>query len=63
MYWETEYFELYSLDDSYALAKDGIHFDLSEVIHTYIEMLGIYSKYFRGFEKLYFKVMGNEWDR
>lgn len=61
VYWEAEYFELYGLDDSYDLAKDGAHFDLSEVIHTYIEMLSMYSKYFSGFEKLYFKVMGNEW--
>jgi len=61
VYRKAEYFELYSLDDSYDLAKDGVHFDLSEVIHTYIEMLSMYSKYFRGFEKLYFKVMGNEW--
>ncbi|PEW64538.1 protein kinase [Bacillus cereus] len=61
VHWEAEYFELYSLDDSYDLAKDGVHFDLIQVIHTYIEMLSIYSKYFSGFEKLYFKVMGNEW--
>ncbi|MGE6599962.1 protein kinase [Bacillus proteolyticus] len=63
LYWEAKYFDLYSLDDSYDLAKDGVHFDLSEVINTYVETLGVYSKYFRGFEKLYFKVMKNEWVR
>ncbi|ENQ3079274.1 protein kinase [Bacillus cereus] len=63
LYWEAEYFDLYSLDDSYDLAKDGVHFDLNGVINTYIETLGVYSKYFGGFEKLYFKVMKNEWDR
>lgn len=60
---EDEYFGLYSLDDSYDLAKDGVHFDLSEVINTYIETLGVYSKYFRGFETLYFKLMKHEWVR
>lgn len=63
LYWEAKYFDLYSRDDSYDLAKDGVHFDLSEVINTYIETLGVYSKYFRGFEKLYFKVMKNKWVR
>ncbi|WP_242215414.1 protein kinase [Bacillus cereus group sp. BfR-BA-01383] len=63
LYWEAKYFDLYSLDDGYDLAKEGVHFDLSEVINTYLETLGIYSKYFREFEKLYFKVMKNEWVR
>ncbi|PIE92049.1 protein kinase [Bacillus fungorum] len=61
VFWEAGYFELYSLDDSYNLAKDGVHFDVSEVINTYIETLGVYSKYFSEFENLYFKVMKNEW--
>ncbi|HDR7860817.1 TPA: protein kinase [Bacillus toyonensis] len=61
--WEAEYFDLYSLDDSYDLAKGGIHFEVSEVINAYIETLGVYSKYFSEFEKLHFKVMKNEWVR
>ncbi|MDR2995101.1 MAG: protein kinase, partial [Bacillus cereus] len=27
LYWEEEYFDLYSLDDSYDLAQEGIHFN------------------------------------
>ncbi|MGG1137954.1 protein kinase [Bacillus mycoides] len=62
LYWEDEYYVLYNVDDSYELAKNGVHFDLVDVVNVYIEMLEVYSKYFCEFEKLYFKVMGNEWD-
>ncbi|QIW21091.1 protein kinase [Bacillus thuringiensis] len=53
---------LYWEDDSYELAKNGVHFDLVDVVNVYIEILEVYSKYFCEFENLYFKVMGNEWD-
>ncbi|PFK43288.1 protein kinase [Bacillus cereus] len=63
LHWEDGYFDLYSLDDSYDLAKDGEHFDLNEVIHVYIEILDIYSERFTEFEMLYLKVMKKEWFR
>ncbi|CAH2466017.1 hypothetical protein IIQ_05212 [Bacillus cereus VD118] len=62
LYWEDEYYDLYNVDDSYELAKNGVHFDLVDVVNVYIEMSEVYSKYFCEFENLYFKVMGNEWD-
>ncbi|WP_144569065.1 protein kinase [Bacillus pseudomycoides] len=63
LYWEDEYRDLYSVDDSYELAKNGDHFDLVEVVNIYIEMLGFYGEYFSEFENLYFKVMENKWGR
>lgn len=36
LYWENEYFDLYSSDDSYDLAKDGV-LDLSDIVDTYYE--------------------------
>lgn len=41
LYWEDEYHGLYSVDDSYELARNGVHFDLVEVVNTYIETLGV----------------------
>lgn len=63
LYWEDGYFDLYTMDDSYDLAKNGVHFDVRDVSTTYIETLSVYRTYFKGFEKLYAKVMKQEWDR
>ncbi|EOO25546.1 hypothetical protein ICM_04888 [Bacillus cereus BAG1X2-3] len=57
LYWEEEYFDLYSLDDSYDLAQEGIHFNEKDVIFTYIDTLGAFRVHFSEFEDLYLKVM------
>ncbi|MES5929868.1 protein kinase [Bacillus cereus group sp. MG9] len=62
VYWEEEYFDLYSLDDSYELAKEGIHFDKEDVISAYIDTLGAFRVHFKEFEELYLKVMKQEWE-
>ncbi|MBE7121704.1 protein kinase [Bacillus cereus] len=61
VHWEEEYFDLYSLDDSYGLAKDGIHFDEEDVITAYIDTLRAFRVHFKEFEELYLKVMKQEW--
>ncbi|MBE7103726.1 protein kinase [Bacillus cereus] len=62
VYWEEEYFDLYSLDDSYDLAKDGIHFDEEDVISAYFDTLRAFRVHFKEFEDLYLKVMKQEWE-
>lgn len=57
VYWEEEYFDLYSLDDSYDLAQEGIHFNEEDVISTYIDTLGAFRVHFKEFEELYLQVM------
>ncbi|NDI37261.1 protein kinase [Chengkuizengella sediminis] len=60
---EKNYYDLYSMDDDYDLAKDGIRFNLTEVVDFYLEELDKYSKYFKEFKELYFKVIQKDWIR
>ncbi|MBH0358389.1 protein kinase [Bacillus toyonensis] len=62
LYWEEEYFDLYSLDDSYDLAHEGIHFNEEDVLFAYIDTLGAFCLHFNEFEDLYLKVMKQEWE-
>ena len=61
MYWEEEYFDLYSLNDSYDLAQEGIHFNEKDVISAYIDTLGVFRVHFNEFEDLYLQVMKQKW--
>ena len=61
LYWEEEYFDLYSLNDSYDLAQEGIHFNEKDVISAYIDTLGVFRVHFNEFEDLYLQVMKQKW--
>ncbi|MFB6649762.1 protein kinase [Bacillus toyonensis] len=62
LYWEEEYFDLYSLDDSYDLAQKGIHFNEEDVISAYIDSLGAFRVHFKEFEDLFLQVMKQRWE-
>lgn len=59
---ESEYYSLYSIDDSYDCAKSGYHFDISDVIAEYLDLLDKYQMmYLEEFKNLYYLEMGIEW--
>ncbi|WP_255292186.1 protein kinase [Bacillus thuringiensis] len=62
LYWEVEYFDLYSLNDSCDLVQKGIHFNEKDVVFTYIDLLGAFRFHFNDFEDLYLKVMKQKWE-
>ncbi|PFV31373.1 protein kinase [Bacillus thuringiensis] len=62
LYWEEEYFDLYSLDDSCDLAQKGIHFNEKDVVFAYIDILGAFRVHFNEFEDFYLKVMKQKWE-
>lgn len=61
VYWEEEYFDLYSLDDSYDIAQEGTHFNKEDVITAYIDTLGAFRVHFNEFEDLYLQAMKQKW--
>lgn len=62
LYWESKYYDLYSFDDSYDLAKDGIYFTLTNVEEEFNVGLKKYSKYISEFKEMYIKVTNKEWN-
>jgi hypothetical protein len=58
--WESMYYRLYSFDDSYDLAVDGI-FELTNVKAEFIDELMNYKEYINEFKKLYYNVTTIEW--
>ncbi|EEM83740.1 hypothetical protein bthur0011_22200 [Bacillus thuringiensis serovar huazhongensis BGSC 4BD1] len=61
LYWDEEYFNLYSLDDSYDIVQKGLHFNKEDVISAYIDTLGAFRVHFNEFEDLYLQVMKQKW--
>lgn len=59
--WESEFYYLYSFDDSYDLAIDGIQFQLTEVQRDFIKELWVYKEYISEFKEMYYKVIKQEW--
>ncbi|WP_046173590.1 hypothetical protein [Domibacillus indicus] len=59
--WESEYYGLYSFDDSYDLAVNGVIEKLpAEVEKDFIGELGAFQKYFKEFHELYDNVLKQE---
>lgn len=61
MSWESRYYNLYSLDDSYDLAINGVHYDINEVEKEFIKELESFKKQIREFKELYSSVTRLEW--
>lgn len=58
---DNEYYYLYSLDDSYDLAMNGVHYQLTEVERDFIIELGAYKEYIFEFKEMYYRVLKQEW--
>ncbi|WP_078554402.1 protein kinase [Bacillus alkalicellulosilyticus] len=59
--WESEYYDLYSFDDSYDLAIGGVVQNLpAEVEQEFVEELGAFQKYFNEFKEMYYIVLRQE---
>ncbi|NRG48104.1 protein kinase [Bacillus sp. CRN 9] len=61
MSWESRYYNLYSLDDNYDLAINGVHYDINEVEKEFIKELESFKKQIREFKELYSSVTRLEW--
>ncbi|MBM6616335.1 protein kinase [Bacillus suaedaesalsae] len=59
--WESRYYNLYSFDDSYDLACNGVHFEINEVEKEFINELEPFKKVISEFKELYFSVTRQEW--
>ncbi|MFF2153804.1 protein kinase [Paenibacillus chitinolyticus] len=59
--YEEGYYNLYSMDDSLELAKDGVYGDLSEVADDYLNEISIFRTFFDEFQRMYLAEMNCEW--
>jgi hypothetical protein len=60
--WESEYYDLYSFDDSYDLAIDGVvQNQPDEIKQEFVEELRSFHKYLSEFKEMYYKVLKQEW--
>ncbi|MFP7487895.1 protein kinase [Priestia filamentosa] len=59
--WESEYYHLYSFDDSYDLATNGLQYQPAEVKKDFVNELGAYKEYISEFKEMYYTLLRQEW--
>lgn len=61
LYIEEEYYNLYGIDDSLDLAKNGVYGDLDDVETAYFEEISVFGNYFVEFNQMYVTEIHEDW--